>query len=378
MRKLILKSVTAILLTLANPPSWAQQPAAATEKFEQVAAQAEQARNAHRVEEAVDLYRKALELRPRWDKGWFNLGTLLYDRDAYAEAVQAFKEVTNLNPKIGTAWAMLGLSEFKLGRHDDALTHIRQARKLGISADSNLKSVMSYNEGLLLMNKGDFEGAQRMLGSLSKEGVGSQELIIALGLSVLRIRPAELPSIEETIRAAVPRAGWAEHLAAQKKLSEASAEYERLTIDFPKTPNVQLAYGRHLRDNGEMERAAPVLQRELENNPRNWLARLLIADTKLKLKDYAGGVPHAEEAIKLRPQLPLGHYLLGSLLLGIGETARAITELEAARAGEPNDSKIYYALGSAYARAGRKEDAERARTTFMRLSKEEEAAAANQ
>lgn len=375
MREQILKPVLIALLILANQPSQAQQPPTATQDFDQAAAQAEQARNAHRIEEAVELYRKALALRPRWDEGWFNLGTLLYDRDVYAEAAQAFKEATTLNHKVGTAWAMLGLSEFKLGRYDDALTHLRQARKLGISGDANLNQVVSYHEGLLLLNKADFEGAQRTLGSVSKQGAESKELIIALGLSVLRVRPSELTKIDETARAAVPRAGWAEHLAAQKKLSEAASDYEKLTVDFPKTPNVQLAYGRYLRDNGELEKAAVVLQRELANDPRHLLARLLIADTKLRLKDYAAGIPHAEEAIKLRPQLPLGHYLLGSLLLGTGNTTRAITELETARAGEPNDSKIYYALGTAYARVNRKQDAERARADFVRLSKEEEAAA---
>lgn len=376
MREAALKSIFALLLIVAGQQSHrAQQPPAAGQSFEAVATQAAQARETNRIEEAIKLYRQALTLRPGWGEGWFHLGALHYDKDVYGEAAQAFRRSTDYSPQVGTAWAMLGLSELKLGRYDEALKHIRRARRLGIAADANLNRVVTYNEALLLLNIRDFERAQVTLGKLSGDGVVDQDLMISLGLSVLRIRPSESHALDQTTRQAIFRAGQAEHLAAQKKLAEATTEYERLAADFPKTPNVHLARGRFLRSNGETEKAIAPLRREIENDSGHWLARLLIADSMLALKDYAGGIPYAEEAIKLRPRLPLGHFLLGSLLLGAGEIPRAIKELEAARAIEPNDSRIHYALGSAYARANRKEDAARARAEFVRLSKEEEAAA---
>jgi hypothetical protein len=38
----------------------------------------------------------------------------------------------------------------------------------------------------------------------------------------------------------------------------------------------------------------------------------------------------------------------------------------------PNEVRLYFALGSAYALAGRKEDAARARATFERLNQEQQ------
>ncbi|MCA1602445.1 MAG: tetratricopeptide repeat protein [Acidobacteria bacterium] len=305
------------------------------------------------------------------------MATLLYERDSWADASQAFKEATNLNPKVGTAWVMLGLCEFKLGRFKDALEHIQQGRRLGTPAEPQFNYVMLYHEGLLLLGKGDFERAQETLGLLSRDGVETEDLITALGLSVLHIRFSELLEGNSALHELVRRAGWAEHLAAQKKFDEALGEYDRLATDFPKAKNVQYAHGRFLLASNQDEKAMAAFKREIENTPNHLLARLWIADTKFRLKDFAGALPYAEEAVKLSPQLPLGHFLLGALLLGAGQTARAITELETAQRSLPNEPKIYFQLGRAYADANRKEDADRARATFTRLNKQIEEAKNN-
>ncbi len=363
----------AALLTFSGSLSLAQQRSTLPEDFDQVAAQAEQARGANRIEEAIVLYRKALSLNPRWAEGWWYLGTLLYDRDDFAEAAVALGQAGALSPKVGTTWVMLGLCEFKLGRYDDALTHIQQGRQLGTSAEPQFRQVMLYHEGLLLLSKGEFERAQETLGLLSHEGVENEDLTTALGLSVLRIRFSDtLGGGDSAVREVVRRAGWAEHLAAQKKFNQALSEYDRLATDFPKAQGVQYAYGRFLIGANQDEKAIAAFKREIENTPNHLPARLGIADTKLRLKDAAGGLPYAEEAVKLNPKVPLGHLLLGLLLLDVGQTARSITELETAQHSLPNEPKVYFALGRAYARAGRKEDAERARATFARLNKQAE------
>jgi tetratricopeptide (TPR) repeat protein len=344
--------------------------AASAQDFDRLAAQAVQARAAGRLDDAAAFYRDALRLRPQWGEGWFYLGTLLYDRDDYAGAAEALKQATEFSPQVGTAWAMRGLSEFKLGRYDDALRSIRRGRQLGLADNPQLRNVVFYHEGLLLLGKGDFDAAQQTLALLVKEGVENEDLTAALGLAALRLSPAQLPQADAATREAVARVGRAQHLAAQKKFDEATREYERIIADFPKTPGVYLAFGQHLIAANDDERAVIALRREIERDPNHLLAHLLIADARLRLKDFAAGLPFAEKAVKLRPQLPLARYLLGSLLLETGRTARAVTELETARRLMPDEPKIHFALGRAYARAGRKEEAERARAAFERLTKQ--------
>ena len=352
-----------------DPSSEAQQG------FDALSAQATAARESDKVDEAIALYVKALTLKRDWAEGWWFLGTLYYDRNNYSEAASAFKQTAQLQGKAGAPWAMLGLCEFRLARYDDAAGHIRRGRDLGVGENQELERVMRYHWGLLYLVKGDFERSQQALGRLSFEGVTSEELIIALGLAVLRMGmlPHEV-DINYRDRAVVRRAGLAEHFIASSNVSDATREYELLAKDFPKFPNVQYAYGRFLIATRDNDGAVAAFQREVQNSPKHALARMQIAYIKLLNKETAEGIPLAEEAINLHPRLSLGHYILGRLLFDSGQIPRSIQELETAKSLRPDEPKVYFALARAYAKANRKADAEQARETFTRLNQQAEAA----
>ncbi|HEX8474516.1 MAG TPA: tetratricopeptide repeat protein [Pyrinomonadaceae bacterium] len=371
------RTTTATTAASGAPQTPASQTQPVSQQdFDKLVAEANAAREGDRVDEAIGLYRKAIGAQPQWAEGWWYLATLYYDRNNYTEAARAFAEAARLQPKAGAVWAMLGLCEFQLERYDDALTHIQQGRSLGIGDNVELTRVMRYHEGILSTYKGEFERAQQTLGTLSFEGLKSEDLIIGLGLSVLRM--AMLPKqvdINYRDRAAVRRAGMAEHFSAQKNVADATREYELLAKDYPTFPNAQYAYGRFLLGNRDDEGAIAAFERELKNSPKHALARIQIAYVKLRNKEAAAGLPLAEEAVKLYPRLPLGHYILGRLLFDVGQNARAIEELELAGRMVPTEPKIYFALTRAYSKANRKADADRARETFTRLNQQAEAAA---
>ncbi len=340
-----------------------------SQDFDRLAAEANVAREADRVEEAVDLYRRALVLRSQWAEGWWYLATLYYDQDKYADAAQAFKQTAQLQGKAGAPWAMLGLCEFQLARYDDAQMHIDRGRQLGLGDNVELTRVMRYHQGLIAILKGEFEKGLETLGLLSYEGLKSEDLIISLGLATLRIgmTPARI-DLNYPDRDLIRRAGLAEHFAGQKNMSDAQREYDMLVRDYAKVANVQYAYGRFLLINRDDEAALAAFHREIQNWPKHTLARCQIANIKLRNKDIEGGLPFAEEAVKLAPRLPLARFVLGRLLLEAGQNDRAIVELEAVSKMVPDEPKIYFALARAYTKAQRKPDADRARATFTRLS----------
>ncbi len=348
-------------------------------EFTRVAAQAEAARAGAKYDEAIALYRRALGLKPQWDEGWWYLATLLYDRDAYAEAVPAFQATARLQPKVGAPWGLLGLCEFQLGRYDDALADIQHARQLGVQNNPQLVRVLRYHEGLLWLVKGEFETAQLMLDSLALDGLNSEDLVKALGLAVLRV-PAVPARIDAQHRDydLIRRAGWAELQSAQKNVSDAGREYERLVTDYPKAPNLQYAYGRFLVTHRDEEKGQAAFLRELENSPDHTPSLLQLAYSKLRNKDTEAGLPYAEHAVRLNPRDVLGHYLLGRLLFDAGQNDRAIEELETAQRIVPDEARLYFALTRAYTRANRKADAARARDTFTRLNQREQEAAARE
>jgi predicted Zn-dependent protease len=327
-----------------------------------VAAQAEAARDAERVDEAIPLYRKALAARPTWAEGWWSLGTLLYDRDQYREAAAAFGKAAGLNSKAANAWVMLGLSEAKLGDSKAALEHIERGRAMDGGNDSRLRPVMLFTEGNLLLEVGEFGKAQEVLDSLARDGAEQDEFITALGCAVIGINPCEKDELAR-------RAGWAEHYAARQDVDQAKREYERLVHDYPKTRNIQFASGRFLLANHLDDDAVQAFQRELDNSPNHLLARLGIAGIKAS-SDPAGALPYARQAVELAPKLPEAHYLLGLLLLNTGQAKDALSELETARRGNPDDPRVYFHLARAYTELNRKEDAARARAEFVRLEKQ--------
>jgi tetratricopeptide (TPR) repeat protein len=362
----------ALLLTVNLSALAGQEGSAAT--VDDPARRAETARLANRPHEAIPLYRAALESRPDWAEGWFHLGTLLYAQDDCGAAVNAFERASSLAPGVGSAWAMLGLCQFQLGRQDEALASLVKGRQLGLGPDSQLRRVVQYHEGLLLLERDEFERAQETLGALSAEPV-EEEVVMALGHAVLRVRPSTTNTGDTARRDLLIRAGRAEHLAARKKLQESRQAYEQLAADFPHLRNVHYALGRFFASTAQPERAVAAYERELQRFPDHVPARLGVAAIKAET-DPAAALPYAEKAVEINPRIPLGHYLLGSLLLRTGgDLGRAIAALETAERSVRDDPGLYYALGRAYARAGRQEDAARAREVFKRLTEAQQAAA---
>jgi len=346
--------------------------AARSTRFETLRKSADEARDAGRLDEATKLYHRALAANPKWTEGWWSLGTLQYDSDRYAEAELAFEKVLALDPKHGTARAMLGLCEFELGQTDRALKHIQESEKLGVLEDQQLRDVVMYHEGVLLQRAGKFEAAKAALSSLCLGGLRSGELASTFGMTALRMRDTAPPPSSTEAGQVVQHVGRAACLSGAKEYDAAKAEFERVLAGAPHFPLVHYAYGRMLQDARDHDGAIKEFEAEIAEQPKSVLPRLRIAAAEYKWNPQ-DGLKFAEEAVKLQPELPLAHYLLGLLLLETGDYQRAIPELEAARKAFPQETKIDISLANAYAQVGRTQDAARARAEFARKKQAEKA-----
>src|SRR6185295_14248262 len=124
----------------AAPAAAASVPPKAPE-FATLAKKAAAAREGGRADEAIALYKQALAKDAEWAEGRWYLGTLLYEKDAFPAARQNLRLLVALTPQAGPAWAMLGLSEFRLGEHEIALAHLEKARELGLGGNEALIQV---------------------------------------------------------------------------------------------------------------------------------------------------------------------------------------------------------------------------------------------
>ncbi len=367
-------SISVLSLLLLVAPAAGQSHVAvqtnSSGNFADLSSKADAARDAERLDEAISLYHRALKVRPSWAEGWWSLGTIYYDRDACDRAAMAFQHLVKVAPKNGTGYVMLGLCQFQLNQDGAALASIQTGLAFGLLKDEALRKVVLFHEGILLQRKGRFRSAQDTLEELCQRVGPSDDIANILGMTMLRLTQRDLPPPESADGRVVLRVGRAECLAGQKKYDDARQSYEEVVKENPNYPNIHYAYGLFRLELPDVAGGVEQLKQEISNHPDNGIARLWIAAAYYK-QNSADGIPYAEEAVKMDPAQPFGHYLLGLLRLDVDDYLHAIPELEIAQKGLPQEAKIYLALGTAYSRAGRKAEAAQARASFARLTEEQ-------
>jgi tetratricopeptide (TPR) repeat protein len=351
-----------------RPAASAQKPSAKSEAaFNDLAKRAEEASAADKLDEALPLYVQALRLRPGWPEGWWRVGTILYEKDVYAEARDAFRRLVALEPKQGAAWAMLGLCEFQTREFERAAVSLQRGRALGIGGNQQLNSVVRYHTALVYTRLEQFEIAFEILREFLREGNESPKVIEAFGLTMLRLPflPNEVPPDR---REQVLIAGRAGFNMAARRMDEARKAFNELVARYPEAPNTHYAFGVYLL-NQDADAALEEFRRELKISPSHVPAMLQLAFEYLKRDEHENALPWAEASVKLAPNLFPARNALGRILLELGQVERAIKELEAGVKLAPDSAEMHFALARAYTRAGRKQEAAREREIFQRLDK---------
>jgi tetratricopeptide (TPR) repeat protein len=359
----------------AKPPAQAPAPkapaaknaAAGSAAFDKLVADATAARQAERWAEAIELYAKAVKLKPDYIEGYWYQGTAYYTLDDFPSCRAAFQQVVRRAPKNGAANAFLGLCEFGLKEYDRALQHLLQSRTLGIGDVPDLGGVARYHAAVLMSRMEQFEQALQTLGEFAVEGNDNPRVIEAMGIATLRMPflPSELPPDR---REMVLMAGRGSYLMATRNTAAAETAFQALTARYPDTPNVHYAYGVFLL--GEKgPQAIGEFKRELELQPGHPSSLIQIAFEYLKEGDAKTGLEYAKKAVEAAPKEFPAHKALGQALLETGDIDGAIKELLVGIKQAPESPGLHFLLARAYQRAGRLEEASRERDEFTRLDR---------
>jgi tetratricopeptide (TPR) repeat protein len=340
--------------------------------FEQAVKEGDQARLAGRLSEAFDHYAKAIQIRPKWPDGWWHLGTILYDRDRYPEARDAFRNLVALEPKRGPAWGMLGLCEFQTREYERAATSLQRGRSLGLAGNKELESVIRYHAAQLYIRFELFEIAFEILSEFIRIQNESPKIVEGFGLALLRL-PYLASEVPPDKREQVLLAGRAGVGMAARRLEETQAAFDELIARYPNAPNVHYAFGVFLM-NQDSNAALREFRRELEISPSHQPSMVQMAFEYMKRDEFTTALPLAEKAVQLAPKMYPARNVLGRILLELGEVERAIKELEEGARLAPTSPEMHFALARAYTRAGRKQDAARERELFKRLQDQQDAA----
>ncbi|MDX2153984.1 MAG: tetratricopeptide repeat protein [Bryobacteraceae bacterium] len=355
-----------LALLLAAPPPPAAKPPAAP--FATVAAEAAAAREADRIDDALRLYRRAVTVKPGWQEGWWYLGTLYYGKDQYPQCRDAFRRFVAIEARMSPAWAMLGLCEFQTKEFARALERLEKATTLGLPEGEQLTGVAQYHHALLLTKAGNFERALLILTLIARKSTAASPEVVALaGIASLR-KPIFPHELAEGDRELALRLGRAVITAAERKQAEARRQFEEVLADYPAAPHVHYLFGAFLLSS-EPDRGIAELRKEIEISPDHLPALVSLSMEYLKRGEPASARPFAERAAKQSPGNFAARTAFGRALIESGDLSPGIAELEAAVKLAPDSPQVRIALASAYAKAGRKEEAARERAEFARLRK---------
>jgi tetratricopeptide (TPR) repeat protein len=351
----------------ATPPSGDKKPAAGSAEFDRLLQAATEARQAERWDEAIELYGRIVKLKADYVEAHWYQGTAYYSLDDYTRCRETFRRVLRLAPKNGAAYAFLGLCEFGLKDYDRALQHLLQSRTFGIGDVKDLGDVARYHAGILMTRIDQHEQALETLGEFANEGDDNPRVIEAMGLATLRLPllPTEYPPDR---REMVLMAGRASYMMATRNTAAADKAFEALAARYPETPNVHYAYAVFLLAE-QADKAIEEFKRELELQPGHSWSLMQLAYEYLKRGDAAAALPWAQQAVKAAPNAFAARKALGQALLETGNVDGAIAELEIGIKLAPESPGLHFTIARAYQRAGRTEDATRARNEFTRLDR---------
>jgi len=163
-------------------------------------------------------------------------------------------------------------------------------------------------------------------------------------------------------------AGRASYMMATRNTAGAGKAFQALATRYPETPNVHYSYGVFLLQE-EPDKAIDEFKRELELQPDHPWSLMQLAYEYLKRGDAAAGLPWARKAVEVAPTAFPAHKALGQALLDTGDVDGAINELLIGLKLAPESPGLHFTIARAYQRAGRIEEANRARDEFTRLDR---------
>jgi tetratricopeptide (TPR) repeat protein len=280
----------------------------------------------NRADQAIAVYRRALQLSPDDKAILLNLGLVYLRQEAHSKALPLFARVVEIDPKHLQARQLLAVCRAYAGQLAPAIRDLEALR----AADPRDENIL-FLLGFTYLKNHDSEKAKAIF-QLMFEAAGPVRAQFLLGKA--NFEAILLPQAEESFS-------------------------EVLRLD-PGFPGVHLELGKvyiSLRRTGDAIRE---LELALKANPGDgdasyFLGSLLVQDSR-----EAEGIPYLERATRLKPDFWAPYFYLGKAKLRLGQAAEAVVPLQRAAALKPDEASVYYELWRALKGCGREAEARRA------------------
>lgn len=170
----------------------------------------------------------------------------------------------------------------------------------------------------------------------------------------------------QQLAATAPQSPQAEKLDAEAFESQgdwdkAAAEYNKILERNPKEPEIHFRLGRILlsKNPPDPDGAKKQFEQELNISPQNASAEFMLGETARQAGQWDDAAKHFSRAAELDQGFVEAYLALGMSLNASGKFADAVAPLQAYVKMQPGDPAGHYQLATAFARTGRKSDADR-------------------
>lgn len=290
-------------------------------------------------DEAIELYRAALPSLTYKNPVLLDLGLAYYKKNDFINAQQQFAAVHELQPKDVKVAILLGDTDVKLGKSEDALAVLQP---FDPEEANNLD--FEYALGEVLINTGHLRDGVTRIEKVAQAGNTADAYQLA-GSTLLRLNDYE----------------------------HARQDLEIALRLNPKLPNIYTMVGEARDKTGATADAESAFLQALQINPEDFEANLYAGSILLKRRDLEKAKPYLDKALQLKPSDIMVRYESGMLKSANGQYDAAVQYLEQVVKDDPNWLEPHVELASLYYKLHRPQDGAKERAIVDRITAEQQA-----
>jgi superkiller protein 3 len=279
-----------------------------------------------RADQAIVVYRRALQLSPDDKAVLLNLGLVYLKQEAHSRALPLFARVVAMDPQHLQARQLLAVCRAYTGQLEPAIRDL-EALRVAVPHDDGILFLLAF----AYLKNHEPEKARAIL-QLMFEAAGPARGQFLLG-----------------------RANYEATLFPQAE--EAFLEVLRLDPSFP---GVHLELGKVYISLRRTDDAIRELELALKDNPGDGDASYFLGGLLVQQSRFSEAIPYLERAIQVKPDSWAPYFYLGKARLRLEQPAKAVVLLQRAVELNPDEASAYYDLGQALEACGRKQEAMRA------------------
>jgi tetratricopeptide (TPR) repeat protein len=310
-----------------------------------------------RAQEAESHFEQLTRMDPRRPKGWQGLGLSFL-----ALARKEFEALERTAPDSAPWFVLLAQSNAEQGKYRTAFYLYKQA----LEKDSNFPGVHAALAEIY-RKTGHADWAlteEQRERERSPQPVTDPHYLAATGYSRMALEAfAQLMQLPQT---AEIHELMAEAFRIQGRYHDSSLELEEALRLSPGDRRLEKELARCLWLDRAFDTAKPRLEALLHQEPESAELNFQLGDTLLETRDAERAIPLLEKAEKLAPGWLLPKAALGRAYLRVNKPQQAIEKLRAAL--PMGEKTLYYQLSQAYQRAGRPEEASESLRQFRQVT----------